>query len=54
MAMRAGSFVASVPVCGSAWCGTARLTSLYQLDDVLEGYRLVEAMPKGFTNQRVG
>jgi hypothetical protein len=32
----------------------ARLTSLYQLDGILEGCRPVEAMPKGFTDQRVG
>jgi hypothetical protein len=32
----------------------ACLTSLYQLDDILEGYRPVKAMPKGFTNQLVG
>jgi hypothetical protein len=30
------------------------LTSLYQLDGILEGCRLVEAMPKGFTDQRAG
>jgi hypothetical protein len=32
----------------------ARLASLYQLDDILEGYRLVKAIPKDFTDQRVG
>jgi hypothetical protein len=32
----------------------ARLVSLYQLDGILKGYRAVEAMPKGFTNQRAG
>jgi hypothetical protein len=28
--------------------------SLYQLNDVLGGCRLVKATPKGFTDQRVG
>jgi hypothetical protein len=28
--------------------------SLYQLDGVLEGYRPVKSMMKGFTDQRVG
>jgi hypothetical protein len=32
----------------------ARSTSLDQLDGVLEGCRLVEAVPEGFTDQRVG
>jgi hypothetical protein len=31
----------------------ARAVGLYQLDDVLEGYRLVKSVPKGFTDQRV-
>jgi hypothetical protein len=29
-----------------------RLTGLYQLDDVLESYRPLKSVPKGFTNQR--
>jgi hypothetical protein len=32
----------------------ARPTGLYQLDGVLEGCRLVKAVPKGFPNQCVG
>jgi hypothetical protein len=32
----------------------ACLTSLYQLDGILEGCRLVEVMSKGFTDQREG
>jgi hypothetical protein len=32
----------------------ARATGLYQLDDVLEGYRPVKSVLKGFTNQRAG
>jgi hypothetical protein len=32
----------------------ALILSLYQLDDVLEGCRLVKAMPKGFTDQCAG
>jgi hypothetical protein len=32
----------------------ARSASLYQLDGVLEGCRLVKVMPEGFTDQRVG
>jgi hypothetical protein len=31
----------------------ARLASLYQLDGILEGCRPVEAMLKGFIDQRV-
>jgi hypothetical protein len=29
-------------------------TGLYQLDGILEGYRLVKSMLKGFTDQRAG
>jgi hypothetical protein len=32
----------------------ACLAGLHQLDDVLEGYRPVKFVPKGFTDQRVG
>jgi hypothetical protein len=28
--------------------------SLFQLDDILEGCRLVKAMPEGFTDQHAG
>jgi hypothetical protein len=30
----------------------AHLAYLYQLNDILKGFRPVEAMPEGFTNQR--
>jgi hypothetical protein len=32
----------------------ARAAGLYQLDGVLEGYRPVKSMLKGFTDQRAG
>jgi hypothetical protein len=32
----------------------ACLTDLHQLDSVLEGYRPVKSMSKGFTDQRAG
>jgi hypothetical protein len=32
----------------------ACLASLYQHNVILEGYMLVEAMPKGFTDQHAG
>jgi hypothetical protein len=32
----------------------ARLASLYQLDDILEGCRPVKAMSKGLTDQLAG
>jgi hypothetical protein len=32
----------------------AHLASLYQLDGILQGCRLVKVMPKGFTDQRTG
>jgi hypothetical protein len=32
----------------------ARLTSLYQVHDILKGCTPVKTMPKGLTDQRVG
>jgi hypothetical protein len=32
----------------------ARVTSLYQVDGILEGYRPVKSVLKGFTDQRAG
>jgi hypothetical protein len=31
-----------------------RLAGLYRLDGVLESYRLVKSVPKGFTDQHAG
>jgi hypothetical protein len=44
-------------ICAGVWIHLAwnyHVSSLYQLDDILQGCRPVEVMTKGFTDQRVG